>query len=94
MSQEELKSAANRALSTEEDLMLVDIYRRNPFEIFLCGTGIALTATQIVSGGKFEFKVTGIKIEVPPIAEGLYKLRRAPGKELTRLPKMPSKNFQ
>ncbi|MDO6565285.1 hypothetical protein Q4488_18075 [Amphritea sp. 1_MG-2023] len=81
MSYDELKSVANRTLSPEEDLMLVDIYRRNPFETVLCGIGIALTAALIVSGGKFEFKVTGIKIEIPPIAEGIFKLRKALGRK-------------
>ncbi|MFT6735872.1 MAG: hypothetical protein ACJAS9_004086 [Polaribacter sp.] len=74
MTYDELRSVANRTLTPEEDLMLVDIYRRNPFEIVLCGIGIALAVALIVSGGKFEFKVTGIKIEIPPIAEGIYKL--------------------
>jgi hypothetical protein len=47
----------------------------------LYGIGIALAVALIVSGGKFESKVTGIKIEIPPIAEGIYKLRKALGRK-------------
>jgi hypothetical protein len=51
--------------------------RRNPFEIVFLGIGVALTAALIVSGGKFEFGLTKLKIEIPPLGEGIAKLKKA-----------------
>jgi hypothetical protein len=73
----ELNRLANQRLSSEEELYLNDIMRRNPFEVVFLGVGIALTAALIVSGGKFEFGLTKLKIEIPPLGEGIAKLRKA-----------------
>ncbi|OOE65065.1 hypothetical protein BZG20_13205 [Salinivibrio sp. IB868] len=64
-------------LSTQEELYIQDIMRRNPFEIVFLGIGVALTAALIVSGGKFEFGLTKLKIEIPPLGEGIAKLKQA-----------------
>ncbi|SNS29037.1 hypothetical protein [Pseudomonas segetis] len=64
-------------LSTQEELYIQDIMRRNPFEIVFLGIGVALTAALIVSGGKFEFGLTKLKIEIPPLGEGIAKLKKA-----------------
>lgn len=64
-------------LPREEELYLHDIARRNPFDVVFMGIGIALTAALIVSGGKFEFGLTKLKIEIPPLGEGIAKLKKA-----------------
>jgi len=64
-------------LPTHEELYIQDIMRRNPFEIVFLGIGVALTAALIISGGKFEFGLTKMKIEVPPLGDGIAKLKKA-----------------
>lgn len=77
----ELNRLSNQPLSPEEELYLTDIMRRNPFEVVFLGIGIALTAALIVSGGTFEFGLTKLQIEIPPLGEGIAKLRKAFGKK-------------
>lgn len=73
----EFNKKAKQALSVKEELYLNDIMRRNPFEVVFFGVAIALTAALIVSGGKFEFGLTKLKIEIPPLGEGIKKIRNA-----------------
>lgn len=77
LSRAEFNRLSSQSLPREEELYLQDISRRNPFEIVFLGIGIALTAALIVSGGKFEFSPTKLKIEIPPLGEGIAKLRNA-----------------
>lgn len=81
MSQNEISQFANKRLPPEQELLLQDIMRRNPFEVVFLGIGIALTAALIVSGGKFEFGLTKLKIQIPPLGEGIERLRKAFGKK-------------
>lgn len=73
----EVERLATTELAPHEELYLQNIMRRNPFEVVFLGIGIALTAALIVSGGKFEFGLTKLKIEIPPLGEGIEKLRNA-----------------
>ncbi|WP_274035882.1 hypothetical protein [Vibrio parahaemolyticus] len=73
----EVEHLASTELAPHEELYLQNIMRRNPFEVVFLGIGIALTAALIVSGGKFEFGLTKLKIEIPPLGEGIEKLRKA-----------------
>ncbi|ENM5935916.1 hypothetical protein CTB58_003782 [Vibrio mimicus] len=73
----EVERLASTELAPHEELYLQNIMRRNPFEVVFLGIGIALTAALIVSGGKFEFGLTKLKIEIPPLGEGIEKLRKA-----------------
>jgi hypothetical protein len=81
LSSSEINKLSNQRLPPEEELYLKDIMRRNPFEVVFLGIGIALTAALIISGGKFEFGLTKLKIEIPPLGEGIAKLRKALGKK-------------
>ena len=77
LSSRDIDLLAKKQLSTHEELYLQTIMRRNPFEVVFLGIGVALTAALIVSGGKFEFGLTKLKIEIPPLGEGIYKIRKA-----------------
>lgn len=77
LSKSEFNRLSNKKLSKKEELYLHDISRRNPFDVVFMGIGIALTAALIISGGKFEFGLTKLKIEIPPLGEGIDRLKRA-----------------
>ena len=77
LTKSEFNKIAVQVLPREEELYLQDIARRNPFDVVFMGIGIALTAALIVSGGKFEFGLTKLKIEIPPLGEGIAKLKKA-----------------
>ena len=77
LTKSEFNKIAVQTLPREEELYLQDIARRNPFDVVFMGIGIALTAALIVSGGKFEFGLTKLKIEIPPLGEGIAKLKKA-----------------
>ena len=77
LSSAEFNRLSKQKLPVQEELYLQDIMRRNPFEIVFLGIGVALTAALIVSGGKFEFGFTKLKIEIPPLGEGIAKLKKA-----------------
>ena len=77
LSAKDFNKIAAQALPPNEELYIKHIERRNPFEIVFLGMGVALTAALIVSGGKFEFGLTKLKIEIPPLGEGIAKLRKA-----------------
>jgi hypothetical protein len=77
LSKADFNRIAAQSLPREEELYLLDIARRNPFDVVFMGIGIALTAALIVSGGNFEFGPTKLKIEIPPLGEGIAKLRNA-----------------
>lgn len=77
LTKSEFNEIAAKTLPTEEELCIQDIARRNPIDVVFVGIGIALTAALIVSGGKFEFGLTKLKIELPPLGEGIAKLKKA-----------------
>lgn len=77
LSAAEFNRLSKQKLPVQEELYLQNIMRRNPFEIVFLGIGVALTAALIVSGGKFEFGLTKLKIEIPPLGEGIAKLKKA-----------------
>ncbi|KKD01410.1 hypothetical protein [Photobacterium halotolerans] len=77
LSQKDIDKLTQRELKAKDELYLSDIKRNNPFEIVFVGISIALTAALIISGGKFELKKDGLKIELPPLGDGIKKLRRA-----------------
>ena len=77
MSTADFNRLASQKLPPDEELYLQNIMRRNPFDVVFLGIGVALTAALIVSGGKFEFGLTKLKIEIPPLGEGILKLKNA-----------------
>lgn len=77
MSPSEIEQYIYKHLSKSEDLSLLNIKRHNPFEVVFSGISIALTAAIIVSGGKFKLGPGGINIEIPPLGDGIKRLRDA-----------------
>jgi hypothetical protein len=63
--------------SSQCQLEIVSIKKNSPLEITLCGVAVALAVAITISGGRFEFSWKGIKCRVPPIGDGIYKLRKA-----------------
>jgi hypothetical protein len=63
------------------------IVHRNPLEIILAGVASALVLAVILSGGRINIDLKSGKIEadLPPIADGIQKLREV----LTKAPKAP-----
>lgn len=61
------------------DLGIVDISRRNPFEIVFTGIAIAIAVAVIISGGTV--KVGPIRVKLPPLGTGIAALRDAFGKK-------------
>ncbi len=84
MSPREFELYIYRELNESEELSLLDIERNNPFAIVFAGVAIALTVAVIVSGGKFQLGPTGLKVEIPPLGDGLRRLRNALVKETRR----------
>ncbi|RYE55668.1 MAG: hypothetical protein EOP48_09705 [Sphingobacteriales bacterium] len=76
LTKSEFNEIAAKTLPAEEEFCIQDIARRNPIDVVFMGIGIALTAALIVSGGKFEFGITKLKIELPPLGEGIAKLKK------------------
>lgn len=74
---EQLELYSNIELSREQELSFINIRRRNPIEIVFSCISIALVGALIVSGGKFELGLTKLKIELPPIGEGIAKIKSA-----------------
>jgi len=66
-------------LPISKDLTILDIKRENPLDVIFSGIPIALAVAVIFSGGKLELTKTGIKIELPPLGEGIRSLRNAFG---------------
>lgn len=77
LSNEELAKYASKSISNEQQLTFEDIRRRNPIELVFSGVSIALVVALIISGGKFELGFTKLRIELPPLGEGISKLRNA-----------------
>ncbi|MCK5769254.1 hypothetical protein [Algiphilus sp.] len=75
---EELSRLATRRLPDELELALDDIVRENPIRVTFCAATLALTAAVILSGGSFEFGP--LKVELPPLGEGVQELRQAFGR--------------
>ncbi|MEH0739975.1 hypothetical protein H4F05_00515 [Vibrio cholerae] len=71
------KEYASKNLPSEQELKFVDIRRHNPIELVFSGISIALVVALIISGGKFELGFTKLKIELPPLGEGVAKLKNA-----------------
>jgi hypothetical protein len=73
----------------ENDLTLHSIWYQSPMEWVLTGISVALTGAVILSGGRIEISHTGFKAQLPPIGEGVKKLRQAFGVKTTRKQKRP-----
>jgi hypothetical protein len=58
-----------------QDLFIVDIKRENPIELIVEGIACVLAAAVILSGGQYKFGP--IIATLPPLGEGLKKLREA-----------------
>ncbi|MCV2884486.1 hypothetical protein OE749_07255 [Aestuariibacter sp. AA17] len=68
-------------LPYEQELTFTNIRRRNPLDIVFSGVSIALVVALIISGGKFELGLTKLKIELPPLGEGIAKIKKGLSKE-------------
>ncbi|WP_349656622.1 hypothetical protein [Xanthomonas sp. 10-10] len=62
----------------EGNLKIVDIRRENPLTIIFSGVFVALAVAVIISGG--ELKAGPLKVKLPPLGEGIAKLRQALGR--------------
>ncbi|MFZ3409034.1 Bro-N domain-containing protein [Vibrio chagasii] len=73
----ELSDVSLVSLPDDQQLKLTDLRRHNPIELVFSGVSIALVVALIISGGKFELGLTKLKIELPPLGDGIEKLLRA-----------------
>ncbi|MDI5921358.1 hypothetical protein QLQ86_11230 [Halomonas sp. LR5S13] len=62
----------------DKTLGIVDIKRDNPLTIVFSGVAIILAIAVVVSGGKY--KLGPLSVELPPLGEGISKLRQAFGR--------------
>jgi len=76
-----LSKSALYPLDESEDLFFTELNRRNPIEIVFECIGVALTIAVIISGGKIKFTKEGVEAELPPLGEGIDKLRMAINKK-------------
>ncbi|WP_295972407.1 hypothetical protein [uncultured Xanthomonas sp.] len=60
------------------NLEIVDIRRKNPLTIIFSGVFVALAVAVIISGG--ELKAGPLKVKLPPLGDGIAKLRQALGR--------------
>lgn len=67
--------ARMKNISPDEDLYIDDINRINPIDIGFSGLSLILVVATVISGGKIEISQTSVKIELPPIAEGLKGIK-------------------
>lgn len=67
--------ARMKNISPDEDLYIDDINRINPIDIGFSGLALILVVATVISGGKIEISQTSVKIELPPIAEGLKGIK-------------------
>ncbi|MEO9273931.1 Bro-N domain-containing protein [Marinomonas sp. 5E14-1] len=84
VSLQDFNKISSYELSPEQELSFINISRRNPIEIVFSGISIALVVALIVSGGKFELGLTKLKIELPPLGEGLVKIKKALSKNIEK----------
>ena len=73
----EISRLANVDLGNR-NLEIVDIRRENPLLIVFAGSFVALTIAVILSGGKLQ--AGPLKVELPPLGDGIAKLRQAFGR--------------
>ena len=66
----------------KESLSVEKINKNSPLELTLCGISIALTVAVIFSGGSIEVSDKKIKCTLPPLGEGIRRLREAINKKL------------
>jgi len=64
-------------LPISKDLTILDIKRENPLDVIFSGIPIALAVAVIFSGGKLELTKIGMKVELPPLGEGIRSLINA-----------------
>lgn len=67
----------------KESLRIEKISKNSPLELTLCGISTALTVAVIISGGNIEISGKKIKCTLPPLGEGIGKLREALNKKLS-----------
>lgn len=60
-----------------DDLRIIRMEYGSPMEIGFLAFGAALTLAVIISGGKIEIGIKGVKAHLPPLAEGIKRLRDA-----------------
>jgi hypothetical protein len=58
-----------------QDLLISDIKWENPTELIVAGIGYPLAAAVILSGG--QYKLGPLSVTLPPIGQGIKKLREA-----------------
>ncbi len=80
-SKREITFLSFHKLPIHEDLTILDIKRENPLDVIFGGIAIAFTVAVILSGGKFELTKDGLKVELPPLGEGIKSLRNAFGEK-------------
>lgn len=72
LSRNDIERLANRPIPVEPSIL--QIHRENPIEIIFGGLAILFGVAVVVSGGKFEIGKDGMKVELPPLGEGIAKL--------------------
>ncbi len=60
---------------TPKRLIPICVSQKSPIEIYFRGISILLAIAVIISGGEFEVSPTRIRAKLPPIGEGIKKLR-------------------
>jgi hypothetical protein len=65
-------------LNPAHDLLVSKMDRTNPIELFLFGLAAPLAAAVILSGGELQVG-SMLKVKLPPIGDGILKLRSALG---------------
>lgn len=76
LSDTDIASFSTRSLEVVEPV-IVTVRRENPIELILGGIMICLAAATILSGGKLEITREGIKVELPPLGDGIKRLKEA-----------------
>lgn len=76
LSDTDVASFSTRSMEVVEPF-IVTLRRENPIELILGGIMICLVVATILSGGKLEITLEGIKIELPPLGDGIKKLKEA-----------------
>jgi hypothetical protein len=71
-------SAGFEWLNPAHDLLVSEMDRSNPVDLLLSGLAAALAGAVILSGGELQFG-SMLRVKLPPIGDGILKLRSALG---------------
>jgi len=66
----------NRGAERVEALEIVSLSYGSPLTLVLSSAVVILTMAVVVSGGSIEIGPSGVKAELPPVAEGIERLHR------------------